>query len=87
MYAASNCTIANRNLPLREECLYSELFQSTFSRIWTEYRGIKCRKKVVGKTSQILLKVNKATDKRYCVNEATSTFSRKMSAFIDKGSN
>ena len=24
-------------LPLRKKCLYSELFWSTFSRIWTEY--------------------------------------------------
>ena len=28
-------------LSLREKCLYSELFWSVFSRIWTEYGGVR----------------------------------------------
>ena len=54
----------NFYLSLREKCLYSELFLSAFSRIWTEYGEIQSIQSECGK---IRTRITPNTDTFYAV--------------------
>ena len=59
----------NKTLTLREECPYSELFWSAFSRIWTEYGEILRISPYSVRMREMRARITPNTDTIYTVSQ------------------